>query len=160
MTEPVRRPVRIAVCGAGVCGDELMSAAEDVGRGIAAAGAVLICGGYGGVMEGAARGAAEAGGLTIGILRETDADRANPYIAVPLPTGMGEGRNILVVRTADAVIAMGGEWGTLSEVALAQKIRVPTVLLHPAMTRGLGLPVAESPEDAVRWALQAAGGTA
>ncbi|HSH44286.1 MAG TPA: TIGR00725 family protein [Longimicrobiales bacterium] len=149
------RPPRIAVCGAGICGEELMGVAESVGRGIAEAGGVVLCGGHGGVMEGAARGATAAGGLTIGILATVDPEGANPYIQVPLPTGMGDGRNILVVRGAQAVIAIGGEWGTLSEVALARKVGVPTVLLRPGLTRGLNLPVAEDAEAAVRWALDA-----
>lgn len=151
----IHRPVRIAVAGAGICGDELLQIAEAVGRGIAERGGVLLCGGLGGVMEGAARGAAEAGGVTIGILPGHDARNANPYIQIPLATGMGEGRNVLVARTADAVIAIGGEWGTLSEVALARKIGVPVVLLRPGLTAALDLPVAEDAEDAVTRAIAA-----
>lgn len=132
-----------------------MALAEAVGRGIAEAGGIVICGGYGGVMEGAARGAAEVGGMTVGILADASADSANPYIQIPLPTGMGDGRNILVVRSAHAVIAVGGEWGTLSEVALAQKVGVPTILLRPGLTRTLELPVAETAEEAVLWAMEA-----
>lgn len=104
-------------------------------------------------MEAAARGAVLAGGLTIGILPGEHAEEANPYIAIPLPTGMAEARNVLVVRAADAVIAIGGEWGTLSEVALAGKIGVPVVLLRPRLARGLGLEYAVTAEDAVRRAL-------
>lgn len=153
--EPAARPLRLAVCGAGAAAADLAAAAEAVGRSIAEAGAVLICGGLDGVMAAAARGAAGAGGLTVGVLPGRDAGDANPWISLPLPTGMGEGRNVLVVRFADAVIAIGGEWGTLSEVALARKIGVPVVLLRPARTNGLGLPEAASPEDAVRAALSA-----
>ena len=156
MTTPVDRPVRVAVAGAGICGPELLAVAEEVGRRVAEAGAVLICGGLGGVMEGAARGAAGAGGLTIGILPGADARNANPYIRVPLPTAMGEGRNTLVARTADVVIAIGGEWGTLSEVAMAQKCDVPVVLLRPGMTARLDLPEADTAEAAVRRALELA----
>lgn len=152
---PPARPRRIAVAGAGICGEELTRLAEDVGARIARAGAVLICGGLGGVMEGAARGAAEAGGLTIGLLPGSDARNANPFIAIPLPTGMGEGRNLLVARTADVMLAIGGEWGTLSEVAMARKVGVPVVLLRPGLTAGLDLPVAETPDEAVRMALEA-----
>lgn len=148
--------IRIAVAGAGICGSDLMDIAEEVGRGIAEAEAVLICGGLGGVMEGAARGAASAGGLTIGILPGRDDYDANPYIRVPLPTGMGEGRNVLVARTAHAVIAIGGEWGTLSEVAMARKCGVPVVLLRPGLTAALELPVADTAGEAVRLALHAA----
>jgi uncharacterized protein (TIGR00725 family) len=151
------RPVRIAVAGAGICGPDLMAIAEETGRAIAEAGGVLVCGGLGGVMEGAARGAAGAGGLTIGILPGRDARNANPYIQVPLPTGMGEGRNVLVARTADAVIAIGGEWGTLSEVAMARKCGVPVVLLRPGLTDLPDLPRAATAAEAVRTALEAAG---
>lgn len=154
--DPVERPPRVAVCGAGVCGEELVGLAESVGRSLARAGAVLICGGLGGVMEAAARGAAEHGGTVLGVLPGRDARNANRHVAIPLPTGMGEGRNVLVVRFAEALIAIGGEWGTLSEVALARKIEVPVVLLEPGLAAGLDLPEARTPEEAVAWALEAA----
>lgn len=154
-----RPPPRVAVCGAGICGDDLLELAESVGRGLAESGAVLICGGLGGVMEGSARGARRAGGMTIGFLPGRDDRNANPFIQVPLATAMGEGRNVLVVRTAHAVIAIGGEWGTLSEVALARKVGVPVVLLRPGLTEGLDLPVADSADEAVRLALEAVGST-
>jgi uncharacterized protein (TIGR00725 family) len=156
MTTELARPTRIAVVGAGICGDDLLVLAESVGRAIAQAGGVLICGGLGGVMEGAARGAAGAGGVTIGLLPGADARNANAYIAIPLPTGLGEGRNVLVARTAHAVIAIGGEWGTLSEVALARKVGVPVILLRPGLTAHLDLPVADDAADAVRRAFAAA----
>lgn len=159
MIEP-DRPIRVAVVGAGICGDDLLVLAEDVGRALARTGAVLICGGLGGVMEGAARGAAGEGGLTIGFLPGTDARNANPFIRVPLPTGLGEGRNVLVARTAEAVIAIGGEWGTLSEVAFARKVGVPVVLLQPGLTLHLDLPVATTAEEAVDRALRAVVGDA
>ncbi|MDX1675342.1 MAG: TIGR00725 family protein [Longimicrobiales bacterium] len=157
MTSEDARPLRIAVAGAGRTDAGLDAVAEEVGRRIAEAGAVLICGGLGGVMEAAARGCAEAGGLTIGILPGADADAANPHIRVPLPTGLGEARNTLVARTGDAVIAIGGRWGTLSEVALARKVGVPVVLLRPALTDRLELTVAESAKEAVQLALLAGG---
>lgn len=160
MTEHARRRMRIAVAGAGICGPELLELAEAVGRAVARADGILICGGLGGVMEGAARGAAEGGGLTVGILPGHDSRNANPYIQVPLPTGMGEGRNLLVARTADALIAIGGEWGTLSEVAMARKCAVPVVLLRPGLTAGLDLPVANDANEAVGLALEAAAGVA
>lgn len=147
------RPVRLAVCGAGQAVDDLVDIAERLGREIAEAGAVMVCGGLGGVMEAAARGAAEAGGLTIGILPGRDASAANRWIRIPLPTGMGEMRNALVVRFADAVIAVGGEWGTLSEIALARKIGIPVVLLGPGPADGMGLETAGDPAAAVRAAL-------
>lgn len=157
MAERPKPRVRVAVAGAGICGPDLLDVAEAVGRAIARADAILICGGLGGVMEGAARGAVEEGGLTIGILPGPDVRNANPYIQVPLPTGMGEGRNVLVARSADALIAIGGEWGTLSEVAMARKCHVPVLLLRPALTARLDLPVARDADEAVRLALQAAG---
>jgi uncharacterized protein (TIGR00725 family) len=88
---------------------------------------VVVCGGLGGVMEAACRGAREAGGLTVGILPGLDRSAANPYVEVALPTGLGEGRNLLVVRAADALIAVGGGYGTLSEIALALKAGKPVV---------------------------------
>lgn len=154
--DPVRRPQRIAVCGAGVCNEEVAGLAEEVGRGVAGAGAVLICGGLGGVMEAAARGATEAGGVVLGVLPGRDARNANRFISIPLPTGMGEGRNVLVVRFAEALIAIGGEWGTLSEVALARKMDLPVVLLRPGLTAGLRLPETGTAAEAVSWAVSAA----
>ncbi|HUG42141.1 MAG TPA: TIGR00725 family protein [Longimicrobiales bacterium] len=155
-SDPVERPPRVAVCGAGVCGRELAAVAEAVGRELARAGAVLLCGGLGGVMEAAARGAAEEGGIVVGVLPGRDARNANRHVGIPLPTGMGEGRNVLVVRFAEALIAIGGEWGTLSEVALARKIDVPVVLLRPGLTAGLDLPETTTAAEAVAWALDAA----
>jgi uncharacterized protein (TIGR00725 family) len=151
------RRLLIAVCGAGRESPTLEEPAETVGRLIAEAGAVLICGGLGGVMAAAARGAAQAGGLTIGVLPGPLATEANPWIALALPTAMGEGRNVLVVRFADAVIAIGGEWGTLSEIALARKIGRTVVLLEPSpVAAALGLQVAPDPGAAVQAALAAA----
>jgi uncharacterized protein (TIGR00725 family) len=157
MPEAAHRPLRVAVAGAGEAGRELAAVAEEVGRRIAEAGAVLISGGLGGVMEAAARGCDLGGGMTVGILPGPDAESANPHIRVPLPTGLGEARNVLVARTADVVIAIGGGWGTLSEVAMARKVGVPVVLLHPGLTGQLGLTVAETAEEAVRLAVLAGG---
>ncbi len=117
----------IAVVGAGVCSEEIAQLAREVGRHLARAGALLVCGGLGGVMEAACHGAWEEGGLTIGILPGTSRDSANPFVHVPIATGLGEVRNALIVRTADAVIAIDGEFGTLSEIALALKIGRPVV---------------------------------
>lgn len=108
------------------------SAAQDwravaVGRALAEEGAVLVCGGLTGVMEAACRGAREAGGTTVGILPGRDRSAANPYVDVAVATGLGEARNALVVRTADAVIAVGGGYGTLSEIALALEAGLPVV---------------------------------
>jgi uncharacterized protein (TIGR00725 family) len=104
-------------------------------------------------MEAAARGARAAGGITIGILPGTNPDEANAYITMPLATGLGEARNAVLVRSADAVIAIGGEWGTLSEIALASKIGRPVVLLKPTLAANLPLPVAQTAEQAVTMAL-------
>ncbi len=106
---------------------DVLALAEQAGREIARRGAILVCGGLGGVMEAAARGAHEAGGLAVGILPGESADGANPFIDVPVVTGLGEARNALVVRSSDAIIAIAGAYGTLSEIALALKMGVPVV---------------------------------
>ena len=118
---------RIAVIGAGECTQEISRIAWEVGRHIALRGALLVCGGLGGVMEEAAKGAKAVGGTTVGILPGTNAKDANRYIDVPIVTGMGEARNILIVRTAEAVIAVAGGAGTLSEIAFCLKLGVPIV---------------------------------
>jgi uncharacterized protein (TIGR00725 family) len=107
------------VVGPGEGGD--LAAAERVGRELGSRGAVLVCGGLGGVMEAACRGAKEAGATTVGILPGTDRAAANEFVDVAIPTGLGEARNALVVRAADALVAVGGGYGTLSEIALALK---------------------------------------
>lgn len=120
-------PVYVAVVGPGRAGAEEAAVAEHVGRELARRGAILVCGGLGGVMEAACRGAKAAGGLTVGILPGPDRGAANAWVDVALPTGMGEARNALVVRAADALVAVGGEFGTLSEIALALKAGKPVV---------------------------------
>lgn len=120
----------IAVCGAGQCDDQTAALAEAVGREIGRRGFLLACGGLGGVMEAAARGAKQAGGMTLGILPGMDKREANPWIDLPVVTGLFEGRNLILVRTADAVIALPGEYGTLSEIALALKIGKPVIGLQ------------------------------
>lgn len=117
-------PLQIAVVGAASCDAKEERMAEDAGRLIATAGAVLICGGRGGVMEAACRGAAEAGGVAVGIL-PGDAGQANPFCTVIIPTGLGIARNAVVVSAAQAVIAVGGAYGTLSEIAMALKMGRP-----------------------------------
>ena len=119
--------VQVAVIGASSAGEELATAAEAVGAALATAGATVVCGGLGGVMEAACRGAKAAGGLTVGFLPGTDPSDANAWVDVVVPTGLGEGRNILVVRSAGAVVAVGGEYGTLSEIALALRAGTPVV---------------------------------
>jgi len=117
----------IAVVGAGEADERLETDAEVVGRELARAGAVVVCGGLGGVMAAACRGAQEAGGTTVGLLPGDDRAAANPWVSVAIATGMGELRNGLIVRTADAVVAVGGGFGTLSEIALALRIGRPVV---------------------------------
>jgi len=124
--------VQIAVVGAGTAGPELASLAEEVGKLLAERGATLVCGGLGGVMEAAARGAREAGGTTIGILPGESRTDANPWIEHAVATGIGHARNLAVAASAEAVIAVGGEWGTASEIALARKLGRPVVLVGPA----------------------------
>lgn len=111
----------IGVIGAGHADKEVLSFAEELGKLIAKNGFILITGGLGGVMEAASRGAYLEGGITVGILPTLDKKDANPYIKIPIPTGMGEMRNALVVRASDVLIAVSGEYGTLSEIALALK---------------------------------------
>ena len=117
----------VAVVGAGDADAEEEAVALDVGRALARGGAVLVCGGLGGVMAAACRGASEAGGVTVGLLPGPDRTAANPWVSVAIATGMGELRNGLVVRAADGVIAVGGGFGTLSEIALALKLGRPVV---------------------------------
>ncbi len=127
----------IAVIGAGTADRPLLDVAEEVGRLIAKKGAVLVCGGLGGVMEAAAKGARSEGGMTIGILPQPHRQEANPYIEIPVVTGLGEGRNIIIVRTADALIAVGGEFGTLSEIAFGLKAGKPVIGLHTWDIKGV-----------------------
>lgn len=122
-----RRSPLVAIIGAAGCSSDEAQAAEIVGRVLAEAGAVLICGGRGGVMEAACRGAQSAGGLTVGILPGDDPAQANPYVDVPIATGLGEARNAIVARTAQVVIAIGGQYGTLTEIAFALKAGLPVV---------------------------------
>lgn len=115
--------MQIAICGAAVCGEDLLEAARVVGRTLAEHGAVVLTGGRGGVMEAAARGAREAGGMVIGVL--PDLSDGNPYLSVRIRTGMGHARNAILVQSADAVVGVGGEFGTLSELAIAIKEGIP-----------------------------------
>lgn len=126
---PVTGPL-IAVIGSGLEDDILNALAGQTGELIAEAGCVLINGGLGGVMAASAKGAKSKGGLTIGLLPGLDQTAANQYIDVPIPTGLGEMRNLLIVRSAAAVIAIGGGYGTLSEIALALKASKPVIGLQ------------------------------
>ena len=151
-------PVYVAVIGAGEAGKDLLAEAEAVGRALARAGAILVCGGRGGVMEAASRGAVEEGGIAVGLLPDGDRGRANPFLTVSVPTGMGELRNGLVARAGDVVIAIGGEFGTLSEIGFALKLGRPVVGLGTWALARDGVPVdvieaAAGPADAVSRAL-------
>ena len=111
----------IAVVGPAKCSEKQAALAEAVGAIIAKRGAIVVCGGRGGVMEAACRGAASAGGTTVGILPGTEIGEGNQYLTIALPTGLGEARNALVAMAGQAMIAIGGSYGTLSEIALALK---------------------------------------
>jgi uncharacterized protein (TIGR00725 family) len=154
---PAGRPY-VAVVGAGRASAEEARTAEEVGRLLGSAGAVVVCGGLGGVMEAVCRGARSAGGKTVGILPGSRREDANAYVDVAIATGLGEARNALVVRAVDAVVAIGGEFGTLSEIALALKSGTPVIGIGTwELVRG-GEPVdavvvATSAEEAVRLAL-------
>jgi uncharacterized protein (TIGR00725 family) len=119
----------LAISGPGRATPDEYDAARHVGRWAAEHGHIVVCGGLGGVMEAAARGATDAGGTSVGLLPGDDRDEANPYLTVALPTALGEIRNALVVRCADVVICIGGSWGTLSELALAVRTAVPVISL-------------------------------
>ena len=148
----MQKPVgpTVAIVGGGTCSSEEAALAE--------AGATLICGGMGGVMAAACRGAKSAGGLTIGVLPGYSATDANPHVDVPIVTGMGEARNVIIVRTAMAVIAVRGEFGTLSEIAFALKLGRPVIGLGTWEVAKEGQPAqaivkARTADEAVRLAL-------
>jgi len=153
----------IAVIGAGRCPKEIAQIAESVGRELGKRRLTLVCGGLGGVMEAACRGAKETGGQTIGILPGFSHRDANPYLDISIVTGLGEARNIIVVRTAQAVIAVDGEYGTLSEIAYALKLGIPVVGLDTwQLSRGghevRDIVVAHTPAEAVEKAITLATG--
>lgn len=152
-------PPYVAVCGAGVAAPEMMAVAEEVGRGLARRGAVVVGGGMTGIMEASSRGAKEAGGTTVGILPGQSRSDANDFVDIAIPTGLGEMRNGLIVRAADAVIAIAGEFGTLSEIALALKTNVPVVAidtwrLFKGERESEDIRYADTPEQAVTLALE------
>ena len=153
-TNPVAHRPYVAVIGPGNATSEQTRAAKEIGRGLADAGAILVGGGLGGVMEAACHGASAAAGTTVGFLPGTDRNTANDYLQIALPTGLGELRNGLIIRAADAVIAVGGAYGTLSEIALALRTDVPVVGLHTWDIEGIE-PVS-TPAEAVDRALQRA----
>jgi uncharacterized protein (TIGR00725 family) len=154
---------QVAVIGKGTPDDGLAGLAGEVGRRLAEAGAVVVCGGLAGVMEEVAAGAASAGGKVIGIVPGTERDQANPHCTHVVATGIGNARNLAVVSSGDAVIAIGGEWGTLSEIAFARVLGRPVVALRSwqvsgggAMEGGPGIEVATGAGEAVELALSLA----
>jgi len=124
------RKIVIGVIGGGQCTAQEAALAEAVGRELAKRGAVIICGGLGGVMEAVCKGAAIESGLTIGVLPGDSLLSANPYVHIPIATGLGEARNIVIVKSAQTIIAIGGDYGTLSEIAFALKHGIPVIGLN------------------------------
>lgn len=159
MTE---KKVFIAVVGESHASPEIAKLAEEVGAEIAKAGAVLVCGGLKGVMEAASKGAKSAGGTTIGILPGSKKEEANPYIDYPIVTGIGYARNKLVVKTGHVVIAVGGSYGTLSEMAFALGYEIPVVglktwqLIHHSGQTDKKINYANTPKEAVALAMKLA----
>jgi len=151
----------IAVIGGSEPSAEETRLAESVGRELANQGAILVCGGLGGVMEAACKGAYSAGGITIGILPGDSRHAANPYVQIPIVTGIGYARNITVVKSAQAVIAIGGSYGTLSEISHALQSGIPVIGLNTwSLSRNSQLDnsiiLAQSPTEAVNKALDLA----
>lgn len=150
----------VGVIGSSKAEPDILKLAEEVGSEIAKRGAAVVCGGLTGVMEAVCKGARSQGGLTIGIIPSDDKEDANPYVQIPIVTGMGMGRNVMLVKTADVLVAVGGEFGTLSEIAHALNlgktvIGLSTWELEKARTRPIpNLIVAEDPRSAVDLALE------
>ena len=161
---PSERARQVAVIGSGGCGEgsETWALAEEVGRRLAEAGATVVCGGRTGVMEAVARGAAGAGGTVIGIVPGPSTEEANEHCTHVVATSLGHARNLAVVSSGEAAIAIGGEWGTLSEIAFARRLGRPVVALRSweldgreAMQGAPGVIAADSAEEAVAAALSA-----
>lgn len=150
-----KRPTRVAVIGAADAADDEYAVALELGNALAERGAIVVCGGRGGVMEAVSRGAHEAGGIVVGILPGREEAEANEWVTIPLATGMGEARNALVVRGGQAVVSVGGGWGTLSEIALARKMGLPVATLGRPPATGLNLPAPPDAQSAAEWAIAA-----
>jgi len=151
----------IAVIGGSQCSPQEAEVAESVGRELARQGAILVCGGRGGVMEAACRGACAEGGITIGILPGDSRQAANPYVQIPIVTGIGYARNVIVVKSAQAVIAIDGNYGTLSEISHALESGIPVIGLNTWSLSKKGQPdnsiiPAQDPIEAVDKALNLA----
>ncbi len=147
----------VAVVGSGTAAGELYEKAREVGRLVAERGGILVCGGLSGVMEAAALGVREAGGVSIGVLPDEDRGRANSYLSYSISTGIGHARNLAVVCSGEVIVAVGGEYGTLSEIGLALKVGRPVVALESWDLPG-HVAVASSPEEAVEAAFEAVRG--
>ena len=148
------QPVYLAVIGGSDISPETAALALEVGREVAARGAVLLCGGLGGVMAAAAQGAQDAGGVSLGILPDGDRRRANPYLTYAIATNLGHARNVLIAHSADALIAVDGSLGTISEAAIALKLGKPVIALN--VTWDLpGLQRAANPAEAAAMAWEA-----
>ena len=141
----------VAVCGASEATPSQQDAAREVGKLLAKHGAILINGGFGGVMAAASEGAASEGGTVVGILPDTDRSGANPYLTLSIPTGLGHARNAVIVTAADSVIAIGGGWGTLSEIALARRLGRSVFALDTWDVKGIE--IVQTPAEAVERAL-------
>jgi uncharacterized protein (TIGR00725 family) len=142
----------VAVCGASEATPSQLEAAREVGKLLARSGAVILNGGYGGVMGAVTEGAVSEGGTVVGILPDTDRAGANPQLTFALPTGLGQARNAVIVTAADSVIAIGAGWGTLSEIALARRLDRPVFALDTWQVKGLQM--VDSPAEAVKRALE------
>lgn len=156
-----KKPKFIAVIGGSRCSPEEAELAEAVGREIAKNEAILVCGGMGGIMEAVCRGASSEGGITIGILPGENSRLANPYVQIPIVTGIGYARNVIVVKSAHAVIAIGGNYGTLSEISHALQSNIPVIGLNTWLLSREGqvdssIIPAQSPAEAVAKALNLA----
>jgi hypothetical protein len=151
--ERTRISGQIGVVGGSSCTAEIYALAREVGGRIATLGYALVCGGRGGVMEAACRGAKDAGGMTIGILPSVDKGDANPYVDVVILTGLGHARNVVVVHSSDALIAVGGQMGTLSEIAIGLKVGKPVIGVRTWNIEGMTL-TTEDPAEAVDVAVE------
>lgn len=161
--ELFQHPPYVAVCGGSLFEEEPSRLARQVGVALAREGAIVLCGGGGGVMESVCEGVRSEGGMAVGFLPGDSRDAANPYVDVALPTGVGEMRNMLLVRASDVVIAISGEFGTLSEIAFALRLEIPVVGLGTWELQKKGEPSdaivpASSADEAVRLALELAQG--
>ena len=150
------RPYRVGVIGSSSADEEERAAGRGVGRALARARALVVCGGLGGVMEAAAEGAASEGGAVLGFLPGEDPEAAAPGVTVPVATGFGQARNVLVVRASEAVVAVGGAWGTRNEASLCLKLGTPLVGVHDSLGELFPVERFRDPDAGVARALELA----